>query len=90
MACHRLIVTAESQDFDAKTLQNWRDEGFEASYLAYDKPPQSNRSYVDALEDTLKSMGSETYAIVGLSAKNPQISSHVLSGRVQHSGSLLL
>lgn len=67
MAHPKLVITAEGQDFDANTLQKWRDEGFDVSYLAYDG---TRIDYINALQHLAEPLGlGETYAIVGQPAQ---------------------
>ncbi len=61
----RLVLTAEDSAFDPVTIQNWKDEGYEVSYLPF---TSSRKEYVKALHrlaDPLE-LG-EKYAIVGRS-----------------------
>lgn len=65
MRAPKLVVTAEDSDFDPVTLQNWKTEGFDVSYLAFDK---SRKEYVRALQHLADPLDlGECYAIVGLS-----------------------
>lgn len=59
----RVVVTAEDPDFDAVTLQHWRDEGFEVSYLAFTATRKAYVQELHHLADPLE-LG-EKYAIVG-------------------------
>lgn len=59
----RVVVTAEDPDFDATTLQHWRDEGFEVSYLPFTDTRKTYVHQLHHLADPLE-LG-EKYAIVG-------------------------
>ncbi|KAL8930761.1 MAG: hypothetical protein Q9208_000302 [Pyrenodesmia sp. 3 TL-2023] len=59
----RVVVTAEDADFDAVTLQHWRDEGFEVSYLPFTATKKAYVEELHHLADPLE-LG-EKYAIVG-------------------------
>ena len=66
MAHPKLVVTAEDPTFDEKTLQNWRDEGFDVSYLPFDT---SRKQYVEKLNHISDPLGlGDSFAIVGLLA----------------------
>lgn len=66
MAHPKLVVTAEDPTFDEKTLQHWRDEGFDVSYLPFDT---SRKQYVEKLYHISDSLGlGDNFAIVGLLA----------------------
>ncbi|KAL8651723.1 MAG: hypothetical protein Q9210_003089 [Variospora velana] len=58
----RVVVTAEDPDFDATTLQHWRDEGFEVSYLPFTATRKAYVQQLHHLADPLE-LG-EKYAIV--------------------------
>lgn len=60
----RLYFTAESDDFDAMTLAEWRDEGFHVEYVPMGK---GGEDYVWKLERLAKKkLGPcETFGIVG-------------------------
>jgi hypothetical protein len=42
----KLYITAEDEDFDELTLQEWRDEGFNVTYLAMG---EGGRKFADRL-----------------------------------------
>ncbi|KAL9600729.1 MAG: hypothetical protein Q9219_002970 [cf. Caloplaca sp. 3 TL-2023] len=58
----RVVVTAEDPDFDLVTLQHWRDEGFEVSYLPFNASRKAYIQQLHHLADPLE-LG-EKYAIV--------------------------
>lgn len=62
----KLVVTAQGQDFDANTLQKWKDEGFDVSYLALNGPRHGDGHGLQYLADGFEF--GETYAIVGQSS----------------------
>ena len=60
----RLYITAESDDFDDLTLQEWQEEGFNVGYL----PLREGGKEYGIMLDTLSRVGlgvGETFAIVG-------------------------
>lgn len=60
----RVVLTANSSDFDPVTIKNWKDEGYEVVYLPF---PADRAEYIEQLKhlsDPLE-LG-EKYAIVGL------------------------
>ena len=59
----KVVITAEDDEFDQATIQNWRAEGFEVSYWPYTR---SRDDYVQHLADLLK-LG-ERFAIIGMLA----------------------
>lgn len=65
----RVVVTAEDQEFDSTTLQNWEAEGFQVSYLPF---TTSNRKiYIEQIQDVAESLElGEKYAIVGQGYSN--------------------
>lgn len=59
----RVVVTAEDQEFDNTTLQNWIAEGFEVSYLPF---TTNRKAYIEKFQDVAESLElGEKYAIVG-------------------------
>ena len=66
MANTKLVVTAEDPTFNEATLQKWREEGFNVSYLPLDDSPERYANTIEHLSDSLAL--SENYAIVGLLA----------------------
>lgn len=60
----KLYITAESDDFDLLTLQEWRDEGFQVEYIPMGK---GGDDYVWKLERLAKKNlePCETFGIVG-------------------------
>ena len=63
----RLVITAERDDFDQISLQNWRAEGFEVSYLPF---TGSRKDYVYSLQHLADPLElGENFAIVGLLAR---------------------
>lgn len=61
----RLVLTAEDSTFDPTTTQNWKDEGYQVSYLPF---TSSRKEYVKALQHLADPLDlGEKYAIVGRS-----------------------
>lgn len=63
MVRRKLVVTAEGQDFDTNTLQQWRDEGFDVSYLTFNGQVENNINALERLADP-RELG-QRYAVVG-------------------------
>ena len=60
----KVVVTAKGDDFDKSTIQNWRAEGFEVSYLPF---TGSREDYVSILQHLANPLElGENFAIVGL------------------------
>lgn len=60
-----LIVTAIVHDFDAETIEHFRDEGFHVTYVPFKySSPHLYEKKLTSLADTLEE--GERYAIVGL------------------------
>lgn len=60
----RLVLTAESADFDSVTIQNWKDEGYSVSYLPF---VDSRKEYIHKLQHLADPLElGQKYAIVGL------------------------
>ncbi|KAK2807324.1 hypothetical protein FQN50_005479 [Emmonsiellopsis sp. PD_5] len=57
-----LVVTADTADFDPVTLQHFREEGYQVSYLPYNGVQKEYNSQLQMLEDPLE-LG-DKYAIV--------------------------
>lgn len=64
MANVKLVVTAEDPTFDEATMQKWREEGFNISYLPLNNSPERYAHTIEHLSDPLAL--NENYAIVGL------------------------
>lgn len=64
----KIVITAEDadDDFDEVTVQNWRAEGFEVSYLPFTSSRKEYVRFLQHLADPLE-LG-ENFAIVGLLA----------------------
>ena len=62
----KVFITAKSNDFDQVTVQNWRAEGFEVSYLPFLGCPTDYIHSLQHLADSLE-LG-DNFAIVGLLA----------------------
>ena len=60
----RLVLTAEADPFDPLTIQHWKEEGFEVSYLPFKGQRKEYIRELDHLPDPLE-LG-EKYAIIGL------------------------
>ena len=59
----KLVVTAEDLISVEATSQKWREEGFEVSYLPFDRSREKYAHAIEHLSDPL-TLG-ENYAIVG-------------------------
>lgn len=58
-----VILTAETEDFDEETTQQWMDEGFDCKYVPF---LNGGNEYISRLHAVGDSFGvSEYYAIVG-------------------------
>lgn len=62
----KIVITAQDDDFDQVTIQNWRAEGFEVSYLPFTGLRNDYVHTLQHLADPLE-LG-ENFAIVGLLA----------------------
>lgn len=60
----RLVLTAEDPSFDSVTIQNWKDEGYDVTYLPFTGSHPDFERNLQHLADPLE-MG-EKYAIVGV------------------------
>jgi hypothetical protein len=49
----RLYLTAEDPEFDPVTIQHWKDEGFEVTYLPYNGDARSFKQQLHGIGDTL-------------------------------------
>ncbi|KAI9720661.1 MAG: hypothetical protein M1812_002841 [Candelaria pacifica] len=58
----RLVLTSDDPDFDRETIQHWKDEGFDVSYLLFEGNSKSYERAIQHLADDLE-LG-EKYAIV--------------------------
>jgi hypothetical protein len=63
MSTPRLVLTAEDESFDTTTMQNWKDEGFQVTYLPFTGSRKQYERDLHRLPDPLE-LG-EKYAIVG-------------------------
>ena len=59
----RLVLIAESEDFDRNTIKNWKDEGFQIMYIPFSGGKKELVTHMHTISDPLE-LG-ETYAIVG-------------------------
>ena len=48
----RLYITAEDTEFDATTIQHWKDEGFDVTYVPYDGEPKSLQQQLHKIGDS--------------------------------------
>lgn len=65
----RLCITAETDDFDAQTLRDWHNEGFDVVYLAYEN---GGKEYLSKLNDMKEGLGvGEQYAVIGMASHYP-------------------
>jgi hypothetical protein len=60
----RVVLTAETEDFDPATIQRFKDEDFATTYLPYTGDPKEYKNQLQKLEEPLE-LG-EKYAIVGM------------------------
>ena len=70
----KLVVTAEKLTFDEATLQKWREEGFNVSYLPLDNSREQYAHTIEHLSDPLAL--SENFAVVGLLTLAPRFQVH--------------
>lgn len=61
----RLYVTAESDDFDPVTLQDWRNEGFNVAYVPMGDGGKEYAQRLESLSRAGLGVG-ETFAIIGM------------------------
>ena len=62
----KVVITAEGDGFDQVTIENWRAEGFEVSYLPL---PGSRGDYVHYLQHVADSLElGQDFAIIGMLA----------------------
>ena len=63
----RVVLTAEDPDFDPVTIQHWKDEGFEVSYLPLDTTSAATcKAYIQQLQHLADPLElGEKYALVG-------------------------
>ena len=62
----KLYLTAESDDFDDLTVQDWQNEGFNVNYLSMS---DGGRKFAQTLDSLKDGMGvGETFAIIGMLA----------------------
>ena len=59
----KLVITAQDEQFDPVTLQNWRAEGFEVFYLPFVGSREAYVHYLQHLADPLE-LGQD-FAIIG-------------------------
>ena len=60
---YNLVLTAETEDFDQETEQQWRDEGFRTKYVPL---LEGGNSYIDRVHREGDAFGAaEYYGIVG-------------------------
>jgi hypothetical protein len=69
----RLYITAESDDFDDLTLQEWQDEGFDVGYVPLKEGGTEYGSTLDGLSRAGLGVG-ETFAIIGRKSSPDSIS----------------
>ena len=62
----KLVITAKGDEFDQVTIQNWRAEGFEVSYVPFIGPREDYVHYLQHLADLLE-LGQD-FAIIGMLA----------------------
>jgi hypothetical protein len=60
----RLYFTAEDDDFDDETLQEWREEGFNVAYVPMGRGGKEYAGRLDGLSRAGLGVG-ETFGIVG-------------------------
>ena len=70
----KLVVTSEELTFDEATLRKWREEGFEVSYLPFDRSREQYTHTIEHLSDPLAL--DDNFAIVGLLAPAPRFRVH--------------
>ena len=62
----KLVITAQGNDFDQVTIQNWRAEGFEVSYVPFIASREDHVHYLQHLTAPLE-LGQD-FAIIGMLA----------------------
>ena len=66
LARPKVVITAQDYEFDRATIQNWRAEGFEVSYLPF---IGSREDYVHRLQHLADPLDlGEDFAIIGMRA----------------------
>ena len=70
----KVVITAEDDEFDQVTIQNWIAEGFEISYLPFTGSREDYIHHLQHLADPLE-LG-ETFAIIGMLALGTHQSRH--------------
>ena len=60
----RVVLTADTEDFDPATIQRFKDEDFDTAYLPYTGDPKEYKNELRKLEQPLD-LG-DKYAIVGM------------------------
>ncbi len=63
MAAPRLVLIADTDDFDDTIIRNFKDEGYDVTYMPFDGDKKAFRNRLSHLADPLD-LG-EKYAIVG-------------------------
>lgn len=59
----RLCITSETSEFDAQTIKDWQDEGFDVVYLPLNG---GGRDYEDKLRSIKEGLGvGENYGVIG-------------------------
>ena len=59
----KVVITAQNNEFDQATIQNWRAEGFEVSYLPF---TGSREDYIHCLQHLADPLEiGEDFAILG-------------------------
>lgn len=63
----KLYITAEEDDFDEVTVQEWRDEGFDVEYFSMESHPAKDGGYLSKLKSlSAEKMGPcEKFGIIG-------------------------
>jgi hypothetical protein len=66
----KLYITAEDDDFDELTVQEWRDEGFDVEYFSVNSYQSKDGGYIRKLKDlSLEEIGPcEKFGIIGMSS----------------------
>lgn len=84
----RLVLTAEDPSFDSVTIQNWKDEGYDVTYLPFTGSRPDFERNLQHLTDPLET--GEKYAIVGvllscnISPKHPNSTKKSEDGALLH------
>ena len=70
----RLCITAETNEFDANTIREWQDEGFDVVYLPLN---EGGKDYASRLMGVKNGLGvGENYAVIGIAFVDRSLIGH--------------